>query len=107
MRIRRHAQGAHRGLELFLWRQHVRQVRLVVRDVFNVEETRAGNPPLQELGARVAAEARHVPRPIEHDDVREVGGEPFGGDQGRNHLIDVVDLRKVPSIRNKRQGSQA
>jgi hypothetical protein len=66
-------------------RQHVRQGRRVVGDRVDVEEHRARDVRLSELGPRVALELRHVPGAIEHPDVAlvEMLGEPLGRDERR------------------------
>src|SRR4029453_7041206 len=55
------ARGEVRGA-----RQHVRQGRPVVGDRVDVEEHRAQDVRLSELGPRVTLELRHVPGAIEH-----------------------------------------
>ena len=55
-----------------------------VGDPVDVEEDRARNVRLLELATGIALELRHVPRAVHdpHPRIREVGGQPFGRDDG-------------------------
>ena len=69
----------HAAGELLRRRQHVRQGRLVVGDVVDVEEQRARNVLGQVFGLGVALGGRQVHRAVEDDEARgvEVGGQPL------------------------------
>ena len=77
------AHGAHAADELLHRRGHVRQARLGVGDLVDVEEARAGDMRRRELGAGVAPRRRHVPARVEDAQVRraEMRGQPVGRDQ--------------------------
>jgi len=64
-------------------RQHVRQRRLGVGDLVDVEELRAGDVRPGIFRLRVAACVGHVPRGVEHPHVgrAQMIGQPAGGDQ--------------------------
>ena len=63
--------------------QHVRQRDRVIGDRIDVEEQRARDVGLLELGPRVAAEMRQVEGGVDHLEIglAQVRGEPSGGDQ--------------------------
>ncbi|PYN18222.1 MAG: hypothetical protein DME05_01625 [Candidatus Rokuibacteriota bacterium] len=74
--------------------EHVRERGAGVGDRVDVEEDRARDMRLGELGPRVAAELRHVPRAVDHADVppTQVGGEPLGGDERRGRAAHRMVL---------------
>ena len=74
--------------------EHVRERGAGVGDHVDVEEDRARDVRLGELGPRVAAELRHVPRAVDHADVppTQVGGEPLGGDERRGRAAHRMVL---------------
>ena len=66
----------------------MRQVGGRIGDGVYIEELRAGNMPRKELGARVAAGRRHVPRRVEDNEIGRVEtfGEPRGGHEKRGGI---------------------
>ena len=63
-------------------RQHVRQARLLVRHVVDVEEQGAGDVFRQIFGLGVEARRRQMPATVQHEQVgaRPMIGEPIGPD---------------------------
>ena len=78
------AQLADQGRELLRARQHMGQGVLAVGDLVDVEEYGAGNVPGFVRGACVAVLRRQGSRGVDDADIGrlEVGGQPFGADQG-------------------------
>ena len=64
-------------------RQHVRQRRAGIANCVDVEEGRAGDVGLQELGGRVARHGRQVPGAVQHPHV--AARAPFLGKPSRAH----------------------
>ena len=81
--VARHAQRRHRVGEEARRRQHVRQVRRVVRRV-QIPVPRARDPPRRVLGLAVAAHRRQVPRGVDDLDGGQPRRQPRGRDEGRD-----------------------
>ena len=85
---------AHAGRELDRARQHVRERALAVGNLVDVEKDGARNARLEVFLIGVPPRARQMPRGIDNDDVRgrEMGGEPFCGDQPAARVIGHLHL---------------
>ncbi len=80
----RQSQSAHLIGELLRRRQHMGQGTVLVADLVDIEELRAGNVGGDEVGLRITRIAGQVPRGVQHlhPVVAQMLVQPFGRDQG-------------------------
>ena len=100
-----HARG-----ELDGGREHVRQRRLLVREVVDVEEQGAGNVAREVFGLGVTIGGRQVPACVEHDQIRgiEMRGEPIGIDDPLLGAFEHVSLScSLVNVYGQRLASRA
>ena len=86
-------QALHRRAEIRGRGQHVRRRVRLVRDLGDVEEARAGDVRLGELGLRVAGRGGEEGGAI--DDGEVVGAEMLGQPVGRNEIVHRASLGRM------------